>query len=86
MGDRESIVYVHPFLLAKASPVLQNRIKESWSKDTSNVLDWRKFDEGTIECVLNFLYTGQYVLASPTKGIRDEEQVMEDEIGLYIAW
>ncbi|KAJ5179277.1 hypothetical protein N7492_002487 [Penicillium capsulatum] len=66
VGHRGCVIYAHPSVLARASPVLKNRIKGAWSTTTGDVINWERFDEQTIECVMTFFYAGRYDFISST--------------------
>ncbi|KAJ6145637.1 hypothetical protein N7470_009532 [Penicillium chermesinum] len=56
-----STYYVHPGAFAPyTSSALHAQIHGSWKDTFAKTLDWSDFDEQTIECVLQFLYTGDY--------------------------
>lgn len=60
VGKEKKAFHVHPFVLCKASSVFEARVKGSWKKTTDCALDWTRFTEETVDCVLQFLYTGKY--------------------------
>lgn len=60
-GDTGSQYYAHPGALSScASSALSARINGSWKDAGDSVIDWTDFDEQTVECVLNYLYTRDY--------------------------
>ncbi|KAJ5626758.1 hypothetical protein N7528_004185 [Penicillium herquei] len=82
VGSEKTVHYIHPGVLACSnSPVLQARVHERWMKDEVNkVIDWTDFDEETIQCVLNYLYTGTYhVPRQDAVPEEDQEDEREDE-------
>ena len=40
----------------------------SWKDTADGAIDWTDFDEQTIECVLHYLYTGDYHIPSSEAG------------------
>ncbi|KAL1854993.1 hypothetical protein Plec18170_004405 [Paecilomyces lecythidis] len=61
VGSEEKIYYVHPSVLISCnSPVLNARMTGAWRNNDDKPLDWRNFDEITVECVISYLYTEDY--------------------------
>lgn len=60
MGTEKRIFYIHPFVLCKASAVFEARVKGMWKNVAGDALDWSKFTVETIECVVEYLYSGKY--------------------------
>lgn len=60
-GHAKTVYYVHPeVLLAHKSSTASVRMSGSWKDTGEGVVDWTDFDEQIVECVLNYLYTGDY--------------------------
>ena len=60
VGDEKKIYYIHPFVLCKTSSVFEARITGTWKNATDDTLDWSHFNEETIDCVADYLYSGKY--------------------------
>ena len=58
MGSDERVYYVHRGTL-EVHPAFDARLKAS-TDEYEEAIDWSGFDEQTIDCVLNFLYSGGY--------------------------
>lgn len=58
MGSDERVYYVHRGTL-EVHPAFDARLKAS-TDEYEEAIDWSGFDEQTIDCVLNFLYTAGY--------------------------
>lgn len=58
VGSEGRVYYVHHGAL-EAHPAFEDKFKSS-TDDYDHPIDWCAFDEQTIECVLSFLYTGDY--------------------------
>ncbi|KAJ5716432.1 hypothetical protein N7493_008343 [Penicillium malachiteum] len=82
VGSEKTVHYIHPGALSCSnSEVLQARVQERWMKsDVNKVIDWTDFDEDTIQCVLNYLYTGTYdVLRQDSATEEDKQDEKEDK-------
>lgn len=79
VGRDNRIYYVHHGVL-EACP--------SFDIEFEYLLDWSAFDEQTVECVLSFLYTGDYPVNLPTpestgekkKSAEDSEEETLEEV------
>jgi hypothetical protein len=58
VGSDERVYYVHRGTL-EVHPAFDARLKAS-TDEYEEAIDWSGFDEQTIDCVLNFLYSGGY--------------------------
>ncbi|KAJ5783809.1 uncharacterized protein N7518_009486 [Penicillium psychrosexuale] len=58
VGSDERIYYVHRGTL-EIHPAFDARLKAS-TDEYEEAIDWSGFDDQTVDCVLNFLYTGGY--------------------------
>jgi hypothetical protein len=74
VGGNDSQYYVHRGAL-EAHPAFEEKLKSSTDNFENNV-DWCTFDEQTVECVLSFLYTGDYQV--PKKPAVVAEGIEED--------
>ncbi|CAI7654057.1 unnamed protein product [Penicillium glandicola] len=74
VGSDESTYYAHRGTL-EVHPAFDARLKAS-TDEYEEAIDWHAFDEQTIDCVLNFLYTGSYQAPQVTPVIA--EVVEED--------
>ncbi|KAJ6007619.1 hypothetical protein N7540_011595 [Penicillium herquei] len=93
VGSEKIVHYVHPGVLAcSGSPVLRARVQERWmDSDANKVIDWTEFDEDTIHCVLNYLYTGTYdalrqVPATEQKKETKKEEKAQDDLPKSSIW
>lgn len=70
MGSSESLYYIHPGALSSCkSSALSARVNGPWKGNgASEPIDWTDFDEQTVECVLSYLYTGDYSVDGPLSG------------------
>jgi hypothetical protein len=84
VGRDNRIYYVHHGVL-EACP--------SFDIEFEYLLDWSAFDEQTVECVLSFLYTGDYPVNLPTpestgekkKSAEDSEEETLEEVEDEVA-
>lgn len=61
VGSEKKIYYVHPgVLLACKASTADVRMSGYWKDTGEGAIDWTDFDRQTIECVLQYLYTGDY--------------------------
>ena len=63
--------YIHVgVLLACKSSAANVRINGHWKDTGDGAIDWTHFDRQTVECVLHYLYTGDYYVPDflPMKG------------------
>lgn len=69
VGSDRRIYYVHPGVLSScnssSSSALNARVSERWKDTGDGMIDWTDFDERTVECVLSYLYTGDYYYCGP---------------------
>ncbi|KAI2670391.1 hypothetical protein CBS147317_9369 [Penicillium roqueforti] len=70
VGSDERIYYVHRGTL-EIHPAFDARLKAS-TDDYEEAIDWSGFDEQTVDCVLNFLYTGGYQAPQMTSVAAEE--------------
>ena len=70
MGSSKSLYYVHPGGLSSCkSSALRAWVNGPWKENgASGPIDWTDFDEQTVECVLRYLYTGDYCAGGPLSG------------------
>jgi hypothetical protein len=87
VGSEDRVYYVHHGAL-EAHPALEEKLKSS-TDEYENPIDWSAFDEQTIECVLCYLYTGDYqapevadVVAENEEADAGEEAPAEEEEGV----
>lgn len=59
-GRERTTYHIHPGALSSCSPTFKARTSEPWMNGASEVIDWTDFDEKTVECVLSYLYSGDY--------------------------
>lgn len=77
MGSDESVYYVHRGTL-EVHPAFDARLKAS-TDEYEEAIDWSGFDEQTIDCVLNFLYTSGYQAPQATSvAVEDEGDAGEE--------
>lgn len=70
--------YVHPGAF-EAYPAFEAQLKES-TDDHEHPVDWCAYDEQTVDCVLNFLYSGDYQAPkSPPKATEESEDAEAEE-------
>lgn len=72
MGSDERIFYVHRGTL-EGHPAFDARLKAS-TDEYEDAIDWSGFDEQTIDCVLNFLYTRGYQAPQTTSVAVEEDE------------
>lgn len=61
MGSDKTIYFIHPGVLSACkSSSADVHVSGSWKDVGERAIDWTHFDEQTIECVLHYLYTGDY--------------------------
>lgn len=61
VGSDRAVYYVHPGVLSACkSSTTDTRMNGSWKDAGDSAIDWTDFDSQTIECVLHYLYTGDY--------------------------
>jgi hypothetical protein len=83
VGSEDRVYYVHQGAL-EAHPAFEDKLKSS-TDDYDHPIDWCAFDEQTIECVLSFLYTGNYHAPEVTEVVDENkeadagEEVPEEE-------
>ncbi|CAP86525.1 Pc20g11960 [Penicillium rubens Wisconsin 54-1255] len=72
VGSDERVYYVHRGTL-EVHPSFDARLKAS-TDEYEEAIDWSGFDEQTIDCVLNFLYSGGYQAPQATSVAAEDEQ------------
>ncbi|CAG7996401.1 unnamed protein product [Penicillium nalgiovense] len=72
VGSDERIFYVHRGTL-EGHPAFDARLKAS-TDEYEDAIDWSGFDEQTIDCVLNFLYTRGYQAPQTTSVAVEEDE------------
>ncbi|RAK98723.1 uncharacterized protein BO80DRAFT_503765 [Aspergillus ibericus CBS 121593] len=75
VGSNKKLYYVHPKALSSSSSsALHARVTGPWMNCGDGEIDWTDFDEQTIDCVLNFLYTGDYQAGRITQRPGEQSQ------------
>ncbi|KAF2752445.1 hypothetical protein EJ05DRAFT_515642 [Pseudovirgaria hyperparasitica] len=79
--------YVHTDVLSTAKgSTMDVRLNGSWKQDGEEYLDWTDFDLDTVQCVLNYLYTGDYhcanIACNKDIGIDDSDIAATPEVDL----
>lgn len=72
VGSEDRVYYVHHGAL-EAHPAFEEKLKSS-TDDYDHPIDWCAFDEQTIECVLGFLYTGDYQAPEIAEVVGENEE------------
>ncbi|PLB39718.1 BTB/POZ domain-containing protein [Aspergillus candidus] len=68
VGSDKKTYYAHrQALSANASSALHARVTGPWRECGEEEIDWTDFDEQTISCVLQFLYTQEYNVRKPVQ-------------------
>jgi len=71
-GSEDRVYYVHHGAL-EAHPAFEENLKSS-TDDYDHPIDWCAFDEQTVECVLSFLYTGDYQAPETAEVVEASEE------------
>ena len=84
VGKDKIVYHIHPGVLAACgSPVFGAHISGSWKDTGEGTIDWTDFDSETIDCVLNYLYTGDYGLhnlAAESTSCSEEEITRDSSV------
>ncbi|KGO65948.1 Alpha-mannosyltransferase [Penicillium italicum] len=72
VSSDERVYYVHRGTL-EVHKAFDTRLKES-TDEYEEAIDWSRFDEQTIDCVLSFLYTAGYQAPQPTSVAVEEDE------------
>jgi hypothetical protein len=87
VGEDRKAYYVHPSVLSSCkSSSADVRMSGPWKSTGDDAINWTDFDSQTIECVLHYLYTGDYhvpksVEEMPTSNREAEEICLEQPEG-----
>ncbi|OCK78443.1 hypothetical protein K432DRAFT_92432 [Lepidopterella palustris CBS 459.81] len=91
VGSDRAVYYVHPGVLSSCKlSTADICINGSWKDAGEGTIDWTDSDSQTIECVLRYLYTGDYyaVEEAPTssEGIHLEQSQEEPLPANKLSW
>ncbi|KAF1997669.1 hypothetical protein P154DRAFT_578587 [Amniculicola lignicola CBS 123094] len=71
VGEQKVAYYIQPNILSSCeSSSADVRMSGSWKSTGDNDINWTDFEEQTIECVSEYLYTGDYDVPKPADGMR----------------
>ncbi|KAF2795140.1 hypothetical protein K505DRAFT_240585, partial [Melanomma pulvis-pyrius CBS 109.77] len=60
-GSEQAVYYIHPGVLSACkSSAASIRMNGNWKDTGDGDIDWTDSDKQTVECVLHYLYTGDY--------------------------
>ena len=77
VGSDKKSYYIHRGVLAaEEGSAIYRRLNGACSEKWTAALDWSEFDQGTIERVIDYLYTGEYYVF----GSEDEENEPAEEV------
>ncbi|KAL3470006.1 hypothetical protein BJX99DRAFT_264606 [Aspergillus californicus] len=68
VGDARTPYYIHPGVSLNSPSALNARMHGPWRVSDDGYMDWTDFDEDTVECVLEYLYTKDYHMPVSTPG------------------
>ncbi|KAF5640433.1 speckle-type POZ [Fusarium sp. NRRL 52700] len=87
---QESKFTLHEMIVCPQSRVISTALRNGYKETTTKVINVNEFDVGTVQCMIDFLYTGDYRIApEPEKpvvaqegedrGARSDEDKMTDD-------